>query len=250
LLVETILATVALSLSKQPYVLAAALLLVPAWKHRRAIAAPIVAALVVSAGLALGWAHWANNHYLAPDFLPPALGGQPNYANNNVQPSAQIKRLRHDPFAFVGIVGRTVTHHGVSIAHDLVAQITFWHAPGVIAVLVAAGLVAVVVVDSAPLPGGNAMRALTLVLAAVIVGVSLVLAYVGWNALSAPRIDGYQGRYLLLVLGMVALVVFPDRRRARPRSPRAIAGIATYLVGWSALMLLAVETGLAWHSYA
>ena len=92
-------------------------------------------------------------------------------------------------------------------------------------------------------------------LAAVTVVVSLLLAYVGWNALRAPRIDGFQGRYLLLVLAIVALVVHPDSPAARPR-----AGVLQYvggrvreaglvLVGFSGLMLLAVEIGLAWHSY-
>ena len=105
LLIETVCATIALALCKQPYILAAGLLLLPAWRHRRQIGATIVGTFAVGGVLALAWTHWANDHYLAPDFLPPSLGGHANYANNNVQPPAQIRYLRGHPFAFTGAVG-------------------------------------------------------------------------------------------------------------------------------------------------
>jgi uncharacterized membrane protein len=247
LLIETVLATLALSLSKQPYVLAAALLLLPAWRHRRAIGGAIVGALAVGGVLVLSWAHWANDHYLAPNFLPPRFGTERNYANNNVQPSAQTSYLRSHPFAFVRAVGRMITDHGVSIAHDVVAQTSFWRVPGVIAVLIALGVLAIVVIDAAPLAGGNPMRAVALGLAAFTTVVSLVLAYIGWNSLRAPRIDGFQGRYLLLVFALIALVIRPDGK-GPPRFDVQRAGL--WLAGWSAVLLLAVEIGLAWHSYS
>jgi hypothetical protein len=92
------------------------------------------------------------------------------------------------------------------------------------------------------------------VLAFLAVVAPLFLAYVGWNALHAPRIDGYQGRYLLVVLAMVALVIMPDPRAASSAGPlarvRAKVGDRTgWLVAWSALMLLLVEIGILWHSY-
>ena len=73
-----------------------------------------------------------------------------------------------------------------------------------------------------------------------------MLAYVGWNALHAPRIDGFQGRYLLLVFALLALVIRP-MAKAHRASTCERAGL--WLVGWSAVMLLTVEIGLAWHSY-
>jgi uncharacterized membrane protein len=249
LVVETVLVTLALALSKQPYFLAAALLLLPAWRHRRSLGAVLGGTLAFGGLLALAWTHWANDRYLAPDFLPPSLGGHPNYANNNVQPKPQLAYLQHHPWAFVSAVGRTVTDHGISIAHDVMVQIAFWHVPGLIAFLVAFGLVAVVVIDAGPLAGGRAMRAFTLALAALTVVVSLFLAYVGWNALRAPRIDGFQGRYLAVVIAMVALVIRGARGHT-PNDPRfRVERVGVWLAGWSAVMLLAVETGLAWHSY-
>jgi uncharacterized membrane protein len=249
LLVETAIVTLALALSKQPYFLAAALLLVPAWRHRHAIAGVIVGALAIGGGLALAWTHWANDHYLAPNFLPPSLGGHANYANNDVDTPKQIAYLKGDPFAFVRAVGRTVGFHGVSILHDTFAQIAFWHVPGWIAFLVAAGVIAIVVLDTAPLAGGRPMRVLALSLAAFTLVVSLFLAYVGWNALHAPRIDGFQGRYLAVVVAMVALVIRGARGKAWLDARFRLERVGTWLAVWSALMLLCVEIGLAWHSY-
>jgi len=257
---ETAIATTALSLCKQPYLLVAALLLVPAWKHRREIGWAIGAALAASAAFALAWAHWANAHYLAPDFLPPFLGGHPNYANVDVQPSAQIRYLRSHPFALARAIGRMVTDHGVSIAHDVFVQTSYWHVPGIVAVLTVCGLVAAVAFDAGRLPGGAAMRVLGWAVVVVIVCVSLLLAYVGWNALRAPRIDGYQGRYLFVVVAIAALVAAPDGwRRMRGSEPRrdgsaaaasrARGAVVAALAGWSAALLALVELGLAWHAY-
>ena len=255
LLIETVCATIALALCKQPYILAAGMLLLPAWRHRRQIGAAMAGTFAVGGVLALAWTRWADDHYLAPDFLPPSLGGHANYANNNVQPSAQIRYLRGHPFAFTGAVWRMLTEHGVSILHDLAVQVSYWHAPGSIAVLVWCGVVAVVVLDCAQLPGDGGMRRLTLVLAFLAVVASLFLAYVGWNALHAPRIDGYQGRYLLVVLAMVALVIARDPRPVPSAGPLAtirarVGGRTGWLVAWSALMLLLVEVGILWHSYS
>jgi uncharacterized membrane protein len=247
LLIETVLATLALALSKQPYFLTAALLFLPAWRHRRAIGGVIVGAMAVGGIVVLSWARWANSHYIAPNFLPPAFGNEPNYANNNVEPSEQMSYLRGHPFAFLRAAGRMVTDHGARIAQDLVTQTSYWRVPGIIAVLVAIGVVAIVVVDSGALAGGRRMRALALGLAALTLFVSLLLAYVGWNAVRAPRIDGFQGRYLLLVLALIALVIRPDGK-GPPRFE--INRVGPWLAGWSALMLLCVEVGLAWHSYA
>ena len=264
LVIETVLATVALALCKQPYILAAGLLLLPAWRHRRQIGAVIVATFVVSGSVALVWTHWANDHYLAPDFLPPVLGGHANYANNNVQPKDQLAYLRGHPFAFAGAVGRMIADHGASIAHDMFVQVSYWHVPGLIAVLAAVALVAIVVVDAGRLPGGAAMRILGLVLAAATVVISLFLAYVGWNAVRAPRIDGYQGRYLVVVLTLVALLAMPYRAasRVRPHDPGdgrstgmlvsregRIDTIALVVVACTGALLLVIVIGLGWHAY-
>jgi hypothetical protein len=145
-----------------------------------------------------------------------------------------------------------VTDHGVSIAHELTAQVSYWHAPGLIALLVGAGVVAATVLDAGPLPGGRAMRAFALLLAAAAVVASLVLAYVGWNALRAPRIDGYQGRYLLVMLALVALVLVPAPSAASGALATIRARVGSrvsWLAAWSALMLLAVEIGIFWRAY-
>jgi len=179
-----------------------------------------------------------------------------------VQPKDQLAYLRGHPLAFAGAIGRMITDHGASIAHDIVAQVSYWHVPGLIAILAGGVLIAVVVADAGRLPGGAPMRILALALAAVTVLVSLFLAYVGWNAVRAPRIDGYQGRYLLVVLAIIGLVLMPDRPPATAEPDRAESGsarvlptgnrvgsVALVLAGCSAALLLAIELGLALHSY-
>jgi uncharacterized membrane protein len=249
LVVETVVVTLALALCKQPYFLAAALLLLPAWRHRRSLGAVFGATLAFGGVLALAWTRWANDHYLAPNFLPPSIGGHRNYANNNVQPTPQIEYLQHHPFAFVSAVGRTVTDHGVKTLHDMMVQITFWHVPGWLAFLVGFGVVVVIALDTEPLAGGRPLRVYALSLAAVTVVVSLFLAYVGWNSLRAPRIDGFQGRYLAVMIAIVALVIRGSRATPRPNAWYRLDNLNVWLAAWSALMLLAVEVGLARHSY-
>ena len=168
-----------------------------------------------------------------------------------MQPSKQVAYIRGHPFAFVRAVGRMVTDYGSTIAHDVVAQTSYFRVSDVVAVLVAVGLLAVVVADRGTLPGGRRLQAVVLGLAALLVVVSLLLAYVGWNALRAPRLDGFQGRYLLLVLAMVCAVAYPAR--GRPVLALGSAGarrrrieIAPLVVVWSAALLLAVECSLAW----
>ena len=232
---ETVLATFALALCKQPYILAAALLLLPAWRHRRSIGAVLGGTLAFGGVLVLAWTRWANDHYLAPNFLPPYIGSHRNYANYNVQTTQQMEYLQHHPFAFVRAIGRTITDHGVKTAHDVMVQITFWHVPGWIAFLVAFGLLAAVLIDAGPLAGGRRMWLCVLSLAAVTVVVSLFLAYVGWNSVRAPRIDGFQGRYLAVVVAMVALVIRGARGHL-PSDPRLrIERVGLWLAGWSAL---------------
>ncbi len=258
LVIETVLATLALALSKEPYLLAAALLVLPLWRHRRALGAKLGGALAASGVIALAWTRWANDHYLPPNFLPASIGGHVNYANRDVQTSAQLRYVEHHPLAFPRAVGRMIADYGGSIAHDLVAQTSLWRVPTVIAVLIACGVGAVVALDARPVAGGRAMRALALGVAALMTIVSLFLAYIGWNALRAPRLDGFQGRYLLPMLGIVLLVVLPDRTiqigAGKIDAGKIAAGprellLARITTGWSTLMLVLVEIGLVWHLY-
>ena len=102
--------------------------------------------------------------------LPAAVARRPRELREQQRAAdaSRLAYLRSHPFAFVGAVGRMITDHGVSIVHDLVAQMSFWHVPGVIAVLVACGVVAIVVIDAGPARGRPAdARALALALAAV-----------------------------------------------------------------------------------
>ena len=65
----------------------------------------------------------------------------------------------------------------------------------------------------------------------------MFLAYVGWNAVTAPRIDAFQGRYLLPVAAVIAIVVMPDRVAGATgeRGWRVILGGSALLALWVAI---------------
>ncbi len=233
----------------------AALLLLPAWRHRRSIGAvarrraggrrrararPGPAGRTTTTSRPTSCRHARR---------PPELREQ-----QRADHRSRSTTCSGDPFAFVRAVGRTVTDHGVNIART-----TRWRrsrsgtCPGWIAFLVAFGVIAMVV-DRRRTPRGRAADGVDHALAR---GrspscVSLFLAYVGWNSVHAPRIDGFQGRYLAVRGRDDRLVIrgAPARRRgSRPASRLPIEPVACGSRAWSALMLLAVEIGLAWHSY-
>jgi hypothetical protein len=100
-----------------------------------------------------------------------------------------------------------------------------------VVVLVACALV----VSPVPLPGGRSMRLLGLGVAGGLFVSLLFLAYVGWNAVAAPRIDAFQGRYLLPVVAVLVVVATPAltaRSRADERAVRAILAGSGALALW------------------
>ena len=67
----------------------------------------------------------------------------------------------------------------------------------------------------------------------------MLLAYLGWNALESPRIEAFQGRYLLPLVPLL-LIALPARRSATSDAQRvgtivAIASGLLLAVTWFAL---------------
>ena len=146
LLVETVLATLALALCKQPYFLAAALLLLPAWRHRRSIGV-VDRQHAGARRRARARVDALGQRPLPRARLPAAVVRRPRRTTRTTtcsrRPSSRTCSTTRSRSS--GAVGRTVTDHGVSIVHDVMVQIAFWHVPGLIAFLVAFGLIAAVV---------------------------------------------------------------------------------------------------------
>jgi uncharacterized membrane protein len=228
-------ATLALALAKQPYVLVAALLLVPAWRHRGRVAVGLALTLVVAAVLATAWSAWAREGYTAPSFAAAELD-RDAYAYRDVDPDEQLRYVQDHPLQFFKIVSRTWTTHGGEIVPDVVAQQPAWRPPWWLALAAGAALVAAWRADPAR-AGGRAFAWTGLGVAAAVALAVLLLAYAGWNAVGAPRIDAFQGRYLLPALALAAIAALPvaqgrwslpvDRRAG----PAALAAEAVLAAG-------------------
>lgn len=238
-LAECAVATVALALAKQPYVLVAALLVVPAWRHRGRVGAALGAALASAAALATAWSVWAAARHVPQDFAPAYLDRSGNYAYRNVDPGAQFEFVRAHPWSFLAAIGRTIGHAGDEIGHDLFAQTTWWRVPWPLVVVAAAAVVALALLDATPVPA-RAMRASAAAVAAVLTVVIFFLAYSGWNAVEAPRIDAFQGRYLFPALAVALVIAVPGRWARRSTAHRLGPVVAGGLAGLLAL----VELGL------
>jgi hypothetical protein len=226
-------ALVALALVKPPYFLVGALLLLPILRHRGRVAAGLTAAMATAAGLAIGWNQWANDRYVPQNGTSPKPGSS-FYAFHDVAARDQFGFVRSHPFSFLGAIGRTLARYPGSLLHDTFAQSPSWRPPGALVVGVVALIAYAIVVSREPLPGGRAMRLLGLGVAAALFVSLMFLAYVGWNAVTAPRIDAVQGRYLLPVVAVLALVAIPAVNLGTRSEERALSSV---LIGSGVLAL-------------
>lgn len=245
LLVECALAVGALALAKPPYVAVAVVLLVPALRHRGRVLVTLASTLVVAALLAGAWSAWAADRHVPQDFPPAYLDGSGNYAYRDVDPDAQFEYLRSHPFSLLSAIGHTVAREGDEIASDVVAQTAWWEVPWWLVVAAAAAVVALACFDAAPRLD-RALRITAGVLVAGLVLVVFLLAYSGWNAVGAPRVDAFQGRYLFPAFALALLICVPSRFANRSTADR----LGPALVGGAAVLLTLLEIGVARFFYA
>ena len=258
LLIEIAIVAAALGLAKPPYVLLLVMFVPVVLRRRAAGGVALAAVLVPAAILFAAWSGYAQSIYvpLENPYDPTAVTND-GYAYHDVDPDAQLRFVRAHPLDFVAAMGRTVARDGVEIPRDAVAQLPWrpFASAGAVAVvlLVGAALVLVVAPDRrrrARSPGGVA-RSDAFVTWGVVVattGAVFLLAYTGWNAVGAPRIDEFQGRYLFPVVGLAALA---STHRSTdvgsvPSTRSATTGLAIATV--SALAAFAaLRIGLYWY---
>ncbi len=270
--------TAALGFSKPPYILFCVLFLPTIVRHRRQVAGKLVAvALVPGLAMFAYWSHYAQAAYIPPS--NPFFGAfaNPGYAYHDIDATKQLTGVLHSPFSFIGAIGTTIARTWLSLLHDAVSQISGWAAPSVVATIIATATYAAVALTLAmrgPTPDlvdhdarerddDDAEPAVTAsggwfgLVTAAIVAVGLfaalfLLAYTGWNAVDAPRIDAFQGRYLfpvlaLGVLGCGAPIVARMRSSGPPPAPgRFVAALPWALV---ALGSCISAVGLLVHYY-
>jgi hypothetical protein len=204
-------------LSKPSYLPLAALLLLPlAWDGRRtalALRLALVAA-VLAAGLV--WSSWVAGHIVAVNPMPayqpgPLWSGPRPTTFTATDPVAQLRILLAHPVRFVTLgLGGIVSQP--RLAREMVGVLgwldvtlppaLYWLWP------LAAGL-ALAGALAGPRRGAARrwpdMLLVTVVLAGCMTGVSLSL-YLTWTRVGAATVDGIQGRYLLPLVPMLALL--------------------------------------------
>lgn len=235
-----------LAVSKAAYVGAVLMLVVAARRthgtQRRALVAIMVGALAIAGAWSL-----YGRHYYAPVPNPFPGSRQISYAYHDVDPTAQLRRVVTHPWALPRAILGTIAFDGARIARDTVAKAPSWLPPLWEPMLVVAALLAAAAAAPSRRRRGTRERAWIGLVTLAIAAALLFLAYIGWNAVGAPRIDAFQGRYFVALLAPAVVALWPASARiragARASTALVVAGAA------EAVALAAFTIGLA-HFFA
>jgi uncharacterized membrane protein len=248
-LAEITFATIALGFAKPPYILFA-LAFAIAWRRHRGTVARWLAASVAAGFVAAGaWGAYASSVYEAPR-LPPGYAGPlgPFTVYTHVDPRRQERLVLHHPVRFVETIVRTLSAYWTNLVRETVAQVPLWSVPAFIvvgAVVIVVAATAVPDTRSAPVLGWRS-RLLLFGIGSATFAALMLLAYAGWNAVGSPRIEAFQGRYLLPLVPLVVVALpLPANRRGDVGQAR----IGALLGSVSALLLVTVWFGLRSHFY-
>ncbi len=245
-LVEIAIATIALGLAKPPYILLALLFAIPWWRHRGAVGRALVVSTAAGFAAFAAWNAYASSIYVAPRY--PSGGADRFAVFTHVDPHRQERLIEHHPWTFVQTIQHTLSSYWQSFLHDVIAQAPLGSLPSWVVVAGVAILLTGAVLPRVAPRALIRWRARVVIIAiAVLTFVALMaLAYSGWNAVGAPRISAFQGRYLIPLLPLL-LVVLPARRRALPGDERG--RIELLIAAASTVLLIAAGVWLRSHFY-
>jgi uncharacterized membrane protein len=235
-LAEIAIATVALGLSKPPYILFAVAFAIPFRRHGRAVARALAASVGAGFAATAAWGAYASSVYVAPHFPNP--GRDPFLVFTHVDPHRQETLVLHRPWTFLQTIQRTLAFSWHDFLRDVVAQaplVALW--PWI----VVAGLAILAASTALPVTAPLAVlrwrsRVLLLGIALATFVALMALAYVGWNAVGAPRISAFQGRYLVPIVPLLLVTLPVPTRRARADDG---GGVEAVLAASSMLLLVA-----------
>jgi uncharacterized membrane protein len=240
-LIELAIATVALGFAKPPYILFALAFAIPWRRHGGAVARALVAATAAGFAATAAWGAYASSVYISPRY--PSAGHDRFAVFTHVDPHKQETLMVHHPWGFLHTIERTLVSSWHSFLHDVVAQAPLVSLPPWVVV---AGVVILAAGAVVPLAASQTVlrwrgRALLLATAlATFVGL-MALAYAGWNAVGAPLISAFQGRYLVPLVPLL-LVTLPVWKRDLGAVVRV--RLEVLLAAASTLLLIAVELWL------
>lgn len=189
---------VLLSLAKLAYFPLALLLLAipPArWGSRRRYWLGVAGTCLASGLAVAGWSAVVARIYVS---LHPEL-----------EPTTQIQLVLANPLGFVATLGRTLTTHGLGLAHQYIGVLGWLDTPLPLAWAGLSWLVVLgLVLRSRRGEGGLrwGQRWLLAIAAFASAIVLCSLAYL-WNVVGSPTVDGLQGRYFIPIVPVLALAL-------------------------------------------
>lgn len=194
-----------LALTKPPYVLFVALLLVAAVRARGSTRRALIGAIVVPAIVAAAWSGYATSIYVPLQYqFVPGLSN----AYHHLDSAAQLRRVVTRPWTLPRAIAGTIAFEGDRIARDTVTNAPSWLPPLWESVVVAVAIGVAAAVGRGRGRGRRERRWYGFVVASTLL-VSLLLAYTSWNAYKSHRVDGYQGRYVYPLVVPLLIAVWP-----------------------------------------
>ena len=187
------------------------------------------------------WSAWAQDHYTEPT---RGITSPDSYAYRDVDADAQIDFVRSHPIDFLQAMGSSLGDHGFAYVRDALGQTGGWNTPWPLVLVIFGVVTTACWIDARRLAMARATCAIALAVAAVMCVALFVLAYVGWNAVRAPRVDEFQGRYLYPLIAVLALAGVPALPSAERMSSRRTLQIGRVLVAVETVVLAVVLAGI------
>ncbi|MGI8890493.1 MAG: DUF2142 domain-containing protein [Chthoniobacterales bacterium] len=129
---------------------------------------------------------------------------RPNVA---VDPGAQLQFIASQPLAFLGIFYGSLREFGYEFWRQMIGvlgwlnlSLPIWIPAGVTTCL----LITICSSDTATVRLTKVLRSAWLILALTALFLTAVVVYLAWNQVAAPRIEGWQGRYVIPILPLLA----------------------------------------------
>jgi len=222
--------------------LTALVLAIPAHRFIRPAGKWRYCAAVIGAAFVMGfgWMQLVKNQIFTGYFYHTWAG--------NPVPDQQIAFILHHPLGYLGAVLRTLleTPFFAVVFRGLLAQLgqgnvflSAWEYGLLFFML--AGLAATDDTGRAA-TYSQATRLWALVLFLACAGLSLTLLYIQWNAVQAPVILGFQGRYLTPALPLLFLFIKPAGEARRDLAGLALCGLGIFGLSAAAWTLMASQT--------
>jgi uncharacterized membrane protein len=136
-----------------------------------------------------------------------------------VDPTAQLQFVFNHPLCFFHIIGSGLAQWGLHYWHEAVGVFDWLTLPAPSWILLGVTLSLVVTICSCELESlrlTGTFRLFSFAMAAAGLLLTALIVYLAWNTVGAPQLEGWQGRYAIPLLPLVALAVANEWLR-RPR---------------------------------